>query len=55
MELKFHNVLFELKATKSFNRTFMELKYMKVGAAGQNISSFNRTFMELKLSYNLAY
>ena len=34
---------------RSFNRTFMELKYNMSDKANSNAASFNRTFMELKL------
>ena len=34
--------------SESFNRTFMELKYMKITDYLKPMSSFNRTFMELK-------
>ena len=33
---------------RSFNRTFMELKYPHHLPAGQEEAGFNRTFMELK-------
>ena len=32
-----------------FNRTFMELKYVRYGRTMNTNESFNRTFMELKL------
>ena len=35
--------------TKSFNRTFMELKQSTIDLKQTLIESFNRTFMELKL------
>ena len=34
--------------SKSFNRTFMELKYFKELGERNDSRSFNRTFMELK-------
>ena len=32
----------------SFNRTFMELKHIKISHVQQYVARFNRTFMELK-------
>ena len=34
---------------QSFNRTFMELKYLNKHQRNHRRSGFNRTFMELKL------
>ena len=48
MELKYaiSGTLWEV--SRSFNRTFMELKSMRPAAAGYEKHRFNRTFMELK-------
>ena len=35
-------------ALKSFNRTFMELKFLNAGHQSVIFIRFNRTFMELK-------
>ena len=37
---------------RSFNRTFMELKYNNTISIALKLQSFNRTFMELKYHNN---
>ena len=38
---------------KSFNRTFMELKYASPAETAAQTNGFNRTFMELKYENNI--
>ena len=48
MELKFAVLKLFVGKTKSFNRTFMELKLPGDDSGRQDTQRFNRTFMELK-------
>ena len=50
MELKYKNRTQMFSASGSFNRTFMELKFVTNFKRLIRIHRFNRTFMELKLA-----
>ena len=49
MELKLGSWIFTPLSAFSFNRTFMELKFLIFRLNRFEHKSFNRTFMELKL------